>query len=104
MKSKLPQEHIDFIVNTIRKVLKRDQFKIILFGSFANGNPSRLSDIDIALLSKKPLDLAKLSMIKEYFEESDFLYSVDVIDLARVSKNFGEKVLQAGMVLYSNLC
>ena len=100
MKNKLSQEQLNFIIQTICKILEKKQFKIILFGSFVSGKTSRLSDIDIAVSSSKPLKLAQMAFIKEHFEESNFPYTVDVVDLSRVAKNFREKILQEGSVIY----
>ncbi|HBQ20451.1 MAG: hypothetical protein A2Z91_04945 [Deltaproteobacteria bacterium GWA2_38_16] len=101
MKNKLPKDSLSFIIEGICKILEDKQFKIILFGSFVSGKTSRLSDIDIAISSLKPLDSAKMAFMKEYFEESNFPYSVDLVDLSRVSKVFREKILQEGDVIYS---
>lgn len=42
-------EKLKYYINTITKNIKVD--KIILFGSFSNGNPHEYSDIDIAVIS-----------------------------------------------------
>lgn len=100
MINKLSQTEVDFIIDGVRRFLKGSSFKIILFGSFVSGKVRKTSDIDIAIQAPKPLDLSKIGYIKEYFEESDFLYTVDVIDLARVEASFRDKVLKRGRIIY----
>lgn len=100
MKNKLSRTEIDFIIDGIRRFLKERSFKIILFGSFASGATRKTSDIDIALQTKKPVDLSQMAYIKEYFEESDFPHTIDVVDLARVDVSFRKKALEKGKVIY----
>jgi len=70
--------------------------QVFLFGSRAKGNPRPHSDIDIALLSNKPIALATMSLLREKIEESTIPYHVDIVDLATVSSNFRDKVLKEG--------
>ena len=44
-------EKLSYYIDSLTKVIKVD--KIILFGSYANGNPNEYSDIDIALVSSE---------------------------------------------------
>jgi len=71
---------------------------VYLFGSRANDTMTRSSDIDIAVLSKKPLPAGLLSKIREKLEDSQILYNVDLVDLNEVSADFKEKVIREGII------
>jgi len=74
------------------------------FGSRVRGDHKNYSDLDIAVLTKKPLPLEKMADLVAAFDESDLVFKVDVVDWATASDSFrriieAEKfVLQAGDV------
>ena len=98
-----PNPHLDFILKTILKELGTSDLKVYLFGSRVDQTEKISSDMDIAIESSLPLDLAKLGKIKEVFEESELPYTVDIIDLKRVSNAFRKNVLSQGVLLFSSL-
>ncbi len=75
-----------------------ENVKIILFGSAARGDYHRYSDIDIAILPKNSFDKKKIILLKEQFEDLNIPYSVELIDLSNVSKNFKDKVIKEGEI------
>lgn len=81
------------IVKIVRKYLS-DDYKILLFGSWAKGDFLNTSDVDIAILgdNKVPYDL--MVKIKEEVEEIPTLRSIDIIDLNSKEKAFRENVLR----------
>ena len=66
------EEKLKYYIESITKSIKVDQ--IILFGSFAKGNPHKYSDIDIAVVSSE-LDPTKsrLSNIRKVKEKTNLL-------------------------------
>jgi predicted nucleotidyltransferase len=58
------------------------------FGSRVNGRAKKYSDLDIAVLSDKPLSLYDYATLKEAFDESDLPYRVDIVDWAAVTETF----------------
>lgn len=58
------------------------------FGSRVNGRAKKYSDLDIAVLSDKPLSLYDYATLKEAFDESDLPYRVDIVDWAAATETF----------------
>ena len=71
--------------------------KVYLFGSWAKGQATRRSDIDVAVMCDQPVSPWLLSEIRERLEESSVLYPVDLVDLTNASNSFREKVLAEGI-------
>ena len=59
-----------------------------VFGSRANGNARRRSDLDLAVDGDEPLPLRLRSELAEDFDQSDLPYRVDVVDLASITPEF----------------
>jgi predicted nucleotidyltransferase len=70
---------------------------VYLFGSWARGEATLLSDIDIAIESYTPLPPGTLARLRERLEESHIPYRVDVVDLRRVTPAFRQRVLAEGV-------
>ena len=82
---------------TTRAVLGCYPVKVYLFGSWAKGNPSRHSDIDVAIDPVSPLPPGTLAMLRERFEESRIPYRVEVVDLSAADPTFREVVIRQGI-------
>jgi len=80
------------------EMLAGEDVKIVLFGSAATGDFHRHSDIDIAILPKNDYNKTKLILLKEKLEDLNIPYSVELIDLTKVSKTFYDKVLEEGEI------
>ena len=70
---------------------------VYLFGSWAPGGASRVSDIDVAVLPLEPLPPGLLPEIEEALEASLSLYPVDLVDLTAASGAFRARVLAEGL-------
>ncbi|MCK5099938.1 MAG: nucleotidyltransferase domain-containing protein [Desulfobacteraceae bacterium] len=89
------------IITSIQKILSVDtKYKVILFGSYAKGAATNLSDIDIAINGTSPLDTAKWSMIEELLEEEDILQKIDVVDYHRVKTDFQKIIDLEGIKIF----
>jgi len=75
--------------------------KVYLFGSWARGEATRLSDIDVAIAPHVTLPRGTLARLRERLEESHVPYHVDVVDLTRTAPEFRRRVLAEG-VLWSD--
>jgi predicted nucleotidyltransferase len=75
------------IVNRILAKLVPN-YDVWAFGSRVNGRAKPFSDLDIAILSDKPLSLYDYATLKDAFEDSDLPYRVDIIDWAAASLSF----------------
>jgi predicted nucleotidyltransferase len=85
------------------KGIVRD-FGIILFyiyGSYAFGTGSKLSDLDIAFLGRKRISFDKqlklIERLQDVFEEE----AVDLVDLSRVPLSLIHRILRDGRCLYA---
>lgn len=71
--------------------------KLYLFGSWATGRPSRVSDIDLAVEAQPSLPTGVLAVLRERLEESHIPYRVEVIDLSVTDPAFREAILRHGI-------
>jgi len=69
-----------------------------LFGSRARGDYKEISDIDIAVDINLPF--REQRKLKEKIDKISGLYSVDLIFLPNVNKEFKKKILKEGKILY----
>ncbi|AKB83865.1 hypothetical protein MSBR3_3287 [Methanosarcina barkeri 3] len=92
------QKSIRDLKSLLIEFFKEENVIVILFGSRARGDYSRVSDIDIGILPKNRLDRKKLVLLKEKIDNLNFPYTVDVVDLSKVSEVFREKALREGIV------
>ncbi len=71
--------------------------EVYVFGSRARGNARHSSDLDVLLHSTAPIDFAELAEASERLSESDLPFSVDLLDDARISDAFRQRI-QADLV------
>ncbi len=83
--------------STVREVLGDRHVEVYLFGSWAHGDPSRASDIDIGLLPREEIPPGLLARLREALEESHVPYPVEVVDLRDVDPVFRHKIVQEGI-------
>jgi hypothetical protein len=74
---------------------------VYLFGSWARGEATRTSDIDVAIDPYDTFPRGMLARLRERLEESHVPYRVDVVDLRRTDPEFQRRVLAEG-VLWSD--
>jgi predicted nucleotidyltransferase len=82
----IQKEEMEIVLNIIKKHTK--DCEVLVFGSRLKGNNKPFSDLDLAFICKKRLDLNKRFEISLEFEESDLPYRVDIIDYNKASKEF----------------
>ncbi|OEJ13151.1 DNA polymerase subunit beta [Brachyspira hampsonii] len=92
----LTENEIQIIKDILKKHIKYG--KAYLFGSRVKGTNKKFSDIDIVIDINIKLSLNEISRIKDDFEESDLIYSADIIDYNAIDDSFkiiidNEKVL-----------
>src|SRR5712691_3298198 len=83
-----PTEAAKFAAAVVRRHLSDPAYRVFLFGSRAAGAARDRSDIDIGIEGPGPVPRAALAAIHEELEEAPTLYSIDVVDFARVSEAF----------------
>jgi type I restriction enzyme, S subunit len=74
----------------VRDILQKNvpQHDVWAFGSRAKWTAKPYSDLDLAIISDKPLSLAVGAALAEDFSESDLPWKVDVVDWATTSESF----------------
>lgn len=81
----------------IRDALGESDVTIYLFGSWARGAATPLSDIDVAVEPHRPLPRGALARARERLEESCVPYRVEVVDLSEADPAFRQRVLEEGV-------
>lgn len=90
-------EALDEVRLILREVLGEGTAAIYLFGSWARGEATSLSDIDLAVEARVPLAPGTLARLRERLEESRVPYRVEVVDLNAVDPAFRRRVLAEGI-------
>jgi len=72
-----------------------------VFGSRAKWTAKPISDLDLVLMTKRPLTLDEDARLREAFDESTLPIKVDIVDWAGAPQNFREAI-SAGSVLIQN--
>ena len=80
-------DHLEMVQDVLRAHLPAG-FKVWVFGSRATWTTKDSSDLDLAVEGDAKLDYKAMVGLEVAFEESDLLYTVDVIDLNAVSPEF----------------
>jgi predicted nucleotidyltransferase len=78
----------DFAASVVRRHLPDPAYRVFLFGSRADGSAHERSDIDIGIEGPGPVPPEALASIQEELEEAPTLYTIDVVDFARVPEKF----------------
>ena len=74
----------------VRRLLAQHvpEMEVWAFGSRVQGNPKPHSDLDLALVSERPLPVDRLARLSHVFEESDLPFRVDLVELSKVVPAF----------------
>ncbi len=84
----------------IRNILQKNvpQWNVWAFGSRAKWTAKEYSDLDLAIITDKPLPLKVSASLSNDFSESDLPWKVDVVDWATTSETF-RKIIEREKVL-----
>lgn len=74
------------------------QFDVWAFGSRAKWKANIHSDLDLCIISDKPLGFRTLGLLEEDFSESDLPWRVDVVDSSLISESF-RKIIERDKVV-----
>jgi type I restriction enzyme S subunit len=83
-----PADAAKFAASVIRRHLPDPAYRIFLFGSRATGTAGERSDVDIGIEGPAPVPGVVLAAIHDELEEAPTLYTIEVVDFARVSEKF----------------
>ena len=103
-RKRIPQKAIDQVVKQIVEKFKPQ--KIILFGSYARGNPRPESDVDLLVVMDTPLKESQISL--DIYRHLNVMFGLDLVVYTpkrlqeRVGMNdwFVIDILKEGKVLY----
>ena len=93
-----PTHDLETTRKIVLKHLEGYRAKVYLFGSRATGRAHRFSDIDIAVLPLEPVPGRVFAEARADLEESNILYSVDLVNLSETDAKFRERVLKEGVL------
>lgn len=85
----------------VRRILQKHvpQYAVWAFGSRTKWSAKEYSDLDLAIITDKPLPLSISAALDEDFSESDLPWKVDVVDWATTSEVFRKVIAQDKVVL-----
>ena len=72
----------------VKRVIGDPAYRVFLFGSWALGDARERSDIDIGIEGPAPVTPEAMFEIREACERLPTLYTIDMVDFARVSLDF----------------
>lgn len=87
----LEKRHLDFVQSILKEYIPQET--IWLFGSRTTEKIKPYSDIDLVIISKKPISDDILIPLSLAFEESDLPYKVDILDWCMLDNDF-KKIIQ----------
>nr|MBS0019691.1 nucleotidyltransferase domain-containing protein [Gammaproteobacteria bacterium] len=84
----------------VRDILQKHvaQYEVWAFGSRAEWSAKPYSDLDLAVITNRPLPLAVSAALADDFSESDLPWKVDLVDWATTSEAF-RKVIEREKVV-----
>ena len=69
------------------------------FGSRASGNARRHSDLDLVIMTERPLDVVVLAKMMAAYSESSLPFKVDVLDWASLEEKFRRLIHEGSIVI-----
>lgn len=90
----IPENHLSAIRNILHDYVPHCEVRV--FGSRITTNAKEYSDLDIAIVGKKPIDYSIIAEIKEAFQKSDLPFRVDVLDWNTISPEFRTVIEKKG--------
>jgi predicted nucleotidyltransferase len=91
------QIEFNFILQVFSEVFGPDwpkRIKIWVFGSRARGDHRTYSDLDLLVESESSVSDDAMSALREKFEESDFPFKVDLVQLSELADAYRESVMK----------
>ncbi|HCN82373.1 MAG TPA: nucleotidyltransferase domain-containing protein [Sphingobacteriaceae bacterium] len=89
----MSKDYIAIVKKIVLEHVPLNEYAVFLFGSRAAGNAHEMSDIDIGILGKEPLNVVTKLDLEEFLEESIVPYHIDVIDFFSTDSSFRKEAL-----------
>ncbi len=74
--------------------LGNENIKIVVFGSRARDDNVASSDVDIGIISKGEFNKKSLTLLREFIENSNIPFKVDIVDFSSTSEQFKREALK----------
>ncbi|MBF0612263.1 MAG: nucleotidyltransferase domain-containing protein [Magnetococcales bacterium] len=89
----------------VQEILNRHvpDHEVWAFGSRVKGTAREYSDLDLCVISDKPLDFGLQGDLLDDFAESDLPWKVDVVDWATTSASFRERIAHQKVILQAGV-
>jgi predicted nucleotidyltransferase len=81
----------------VLRALREYDAAVFLFGSWARGDATACSDIDVAIEPHSSLPPGLLADLREGLEESHVPYRVDIVDLSDAAPTLRRRILEEGI-------
>ena len=84
---------------TVKQILSHHvpEYDVYAFGSRAKRTARKYSDLDLAVMTDKPLSPLRRAELKEALSESNLPFKVDIIDWADTKETF-KKLIQISQI------
>jgi len=76
------------VANIAKRVLGERPYRVFLYGSWVSGGARPRSDIDIGIVGPEPVEPGAMQQIREACDALPSLYTVEIVDFARVTAAF----------------
>lgn len=86
--------HIMELRDAVVGFLSNENVSIFLFGSRARGDNAVVSDVDIGVVPGEGFRKEKLALLREFIENLNVPYKVEIIDFSEVSEQFRAEALK----------
>lgn len=90
-------QHLEIVKQILRTYLP--DYEVRAFGSRVKQTATTFSDLDLAVMSEKPLSLRQLCEVEQAFSDSDLPWKVDVVDWAATTTAFQAIIIQKSIVI-----
>lgn len=74
-------------------------YDVYAFGSRARGTARKFSDLDLAVMSERPLNFDLYATLKDAFSESNLPFKIDIVDWASIDEKFQDVIKQHYLIL-----
>ena len=88
-------------LDTVRRILHEHvpSLEVHAFGSRVAWNARATSDLDLALMTAKPLSIDRTARLRAAFGNSHLPFRVDIVDWATASESFRQRILENHVAL-----
>ena len=85
----------------VRDILRKHvpQYPVWAFGSRATWKAKAFSDLDLAVITERPMSLSESAELSEAFSESDLPWKVDIVDWSAISEDFRRVIARDKVVI-----